>query len=62
MMLYNRSTSVTLSNSIVFISNAKLSIMATLPFTIVNAFCDPEKKFSGNPAAVCLLESDVQFN
>lgn len=32
----------------------------SLGYTIVDAFCVPEKQFSGNPAAVCLLEYDVQ--
>ena len=32
-----------------------------VPFYIVDAFVDPEKPFSGNPAAVVILENDVMI-
>ena len=33
--------------------------MQQLQFYIVDAFVDPDKPFSGNPAAVVLLDNDV---
>lgn len=33
--------------------------MASIPFAIVDAFCVPNEPFTGNQAAICVLESDV---
>ena len=33
--------------------------MARIPFAIVDAFCVPDQPFTGNQAAICVLQSDV---